>query len=209
MNLIESLNWRYATKKFDASKKINQATVNTILEAGNLSASSYGLQPWKLVLVETPELRQKLVEHAWGQQQVADASHLIVIARDADLTAEDVEAFVKNVATTRELPEEALADYKGMMLNTVNTLPAEAKDVWVSKQAYIVLGNLLAACAQLGVDSTPMEGFVPEKFDEVLGLDKHGLKSTVILPIGYRAEDDAYQHLAKVRKDINEVVVKL
>ncbi|MBB6458954.1 NAD(P)H-dependent oxidoreductase [Flammeovirga kamogawensis] len=209
MALLDSLKWRYATKKFDASKKVDETTLNTILEAGNLSASSYGLQPWKLVVVETKELREELLAHSWGQKQVVDASHLIVIAREANLTADHVNTFADNVKAARNLPEEAIADYRGMMLNTVNSLPDEVKDIWNSKQAYIVLGSLLAACADLKVDSTPMEGFVPEKYDEVLGFDKLGLKSTVILPIGYRAEDDGYQHLAKYRKPLDEVVVKL
>ncbi|MBD0405397.1 NAD(P)H-dependent oxidoreductase [Flammeovirga sp. EKP202] len=209
MNIIESLNWRYATKKFDATKKIDEATVQTILEAGNLSASSYGLQPWTIVVVKTPELREALVPHAWGQKQVADASHLIVIARTADLTVEDVEAFIQNVASTRGIPADALGDYKGMMVNTVNNLSPEDKDTWVAKQAYIVLGNLLTACAQLEVDSTPMEGFVPAEVDKVLGFEELGLKSTILLPIGYRAEDDDYQHLAKVRKPLDEAIVTL
>ncbi|AZQ61495.1 NAD(P)H-dependent oxidoreductase [Flammeovirga pectinis] len=209
MALLDSLKWRYATKKFDASKKLDEATLNSILEAGNLSASSYGLQPWKLVVVETKALREELFAHSWGQRQVLDASHLIVIAREATLTADHVNTFADNIKEARNLPEEAIADYRGMMLNTVNSLPDEVKDIWNSKQAYIVLGSLLAACADLKVDSTPMEGFVAEKYDEVLGFDKLGLKSTVILPIGYRAEDDGYQHLVKYRKPLSEVVVKL
>lgn len=209
MSIIENLNWRYATKKFDANKKIDDATLNTILEAGNLSASSYGLQPWKIIVVKNPELREALVPHAWGQTQVAEASHLLIIARNANLSVEDVEAFIQNVATVRGIPAEALGDYKGMMVNTVSNLSAEDKDNWVAKQAYIVLGNLLNVCASLKVDSTPMEGFVPAEVDKVLGLDKLGLKSTLFLPIGFRAEVDDYQHLKKVRHSLEDTVVTL
>lgn len=209
MDILESLNWRYATKKFDADKKVDEQIVNTILEAGNLSASSYGLQPWKIVVVKNPELRSQLLPHAWGQAQVVDASHLLIIARSEELTVEDVEEFVKDTASKRGIPEEVLSDYKGMMVNTVSNLSLEDKDNWVAKQSYIVLGNLLSACAQLKVDSTPMEGFVPAEVDKVLGLDKLGLKSTLLLPIGYRAEDDDYQHLAKVRKSLDEAIITL
>ncbi|ANQ47818.1 NAD(P)H-dependent oxidoreductase [Flammeovirga yaeyamensis] len=207
MSIIESLNWRYATKKFDPTKKLDEATVNTILEAGNLSASSYGLQPWKIIVVKNEEIRQQLVEHSWGQQQVVDASHLLVIARHSAIAESDVQAFIENISETRGIPQEALAEYKGMMTNTVNNLSDQDKDVWVGKQAYIVLGNLLAVCAELKVDSTPMEGFVPDKYDEILGLDKLGLKSTVLLPIGFRAEDDDYQQLKKVRKSLSDSVL--
>ncbi|WP_052432289.1 NAD(P)H-dependent oxidoreductase [Flammeovirga pacifica] len=207
MSIIESLNWRYATKKFDSTKKLDEATVNTILEAGNLTASSYGLQPWKIIVVKNEDVRKQLVEHSWGQNQVVDASHLIVIARHSALSVDDVQAYIDNIVKTREIPEEAIADFKGMMVNTVSSINDQDKDVWVAKQAYIVLGNLLNACAELKVDSTPMEGFLPEKYDEVLGLAEHGLKSTVVLPIGYRAEDDVYQNLKKVRKPLSESVM--
>ncbi|GAA4822728.1 NAD(P)H-dependent oxidoreductase [Algivirga pacifica] len=208
MDIIEKLNWRYATKKFD-TKKLPQETVEQIIEAGNLTASSYGLQPWKIVVVENPEVREQLVEYSWGQAQVKDASHLLVIARQADINADDVEAFIENIVATRGVPAEALSDYKNMMLSTISRLDESAKQVWMDKQAYIVLGNLLTVCAALNVDTCPMEGFVPAEYDRILGLVDKGLQSVLVLPIGYRAEDDTYQHLKKVRKPLEEAVVTI
>lgn len=206
MNIIEKLNWRYATKKF-STEKLPQATVDTILEATTLTASSYGLQPWKVVIVENPALREELVEHSWNQAQVKDASHLLVICRQTDLTTDDVTSYITNISETRGIPAESLEGFQKMMLGGLDA--GSFSETWMKNQAYIVLGNLLTVCATLGVDSCPMEGFVAEKYDEILGLKDKGLNSVLVCPIGYRAEDDTYQHLKKVRKPIKDTVITI
>ncbi|MEH0156798.1 NAD(P)H-dependent oxidoreductase [Limibacter armeniacum] len=208
MNVIEKLNWRYATKKF-STEKLPQDKVDTILEAATLTASSYGLQPWSIVVVNDPAVREQLVEHSWGQMQVKDASHLLVIARQSDMTPAHVEAYIDNIVNTRNIPADAVAGFKDTMLGTVNSLSAEDKALWMSKQAYIVLGNLLTVCATLDVDACPMEGFIPEKYDEILGLKEKGLASVLVLPIGIRAEDDSFQHMKKVRKSLEDTIVTI
>lgn len=205
-DVLETLKWRYAVKKFD-TKRLPEETVATILEAGNLTASSYGLQPWRILVVENPELRAAIKEHAWGQTQVVDASHLLVICRQTELTEQDITDFTVRMSQARNIPVEELEPYRQMMLSTtVQARTPEALAEWMAKQSYIVLGNLLAACAALGVDSVPMEGFSAEAVDQVLGLKEKGLASVTMLPIGYRSEQDPFAGQAKVRRPLEEVV---
>ena len=209
MNTIESLNWRYATKKFDADRKLTDDQVNQILEAGNLAASSYGLQPYKFVVVNNQELQDKLVPHSYKQQQVADASHVIVIAVRTDVNADYICAFTALMEKERGLDAGKLDTYKGMMLGTVGKLPPEDLNVWSAKQAYIVLGTMLAAAASIEVDACPMEGFVADDYDELLDLKSQNLRSVLVLPIGYRADDDKSQHQKKIRQPLDEIVVRI
>lgn len=208
-NLIESLNWRYATKKFDASKKISDADFNTIKEAIRLSASSYGLQPYKVLVIESPELRAKIQPAAWGQSQIVDASHVLVFANQTDFGDAEIEAFGDNMAETRGIPAESIQGYVNFVKSKISTLPLEKRDNWTSKQAYIALGTLLNIAAELKIDATPMEGFEPEKINEILGLDKLGLNASLIATLGYRHEEDAAQHLKKVRKSNEEFYINL
>ncbi len=208
MTILDALRWRYATKTFDASKKISMEAFEELLEALRLSASSYGLQPWKFVVVENPELRAKVREIAWNQGQVTDASHLIVLCRPETVTAADVDHFVQVTASTRGIDAASLDGYKQMMLGTVNGMDEEKKAVWMAKQVYLALGNLLTVCAVQGIDACPMEGFDPAKCDEILGLPALGLRSVVLCPVGYRADDDKYASLAKVRYPKEEVIVR-
>ena len=192
--LLENLNWRYATKKFDATKKISADDLNTLKEAVRLAASSYGLQPFKVVLVENPEIREKLKAAAWGQTQITDASHLFVFANDLNAGPESVAAYIKNISETRGLPTEALGGFADMMNGVISNLSQEAKNIWTSKQTYIALGTLLAAAAELKIDATPMEGFNAAAFNEILGFDKLGLNASVIATVGYRHTEDDTQH---------------
>ena len=207
--LLDNLNWRYATKKFDATKKIAPADLNTLKEAVRLAASSYGLQPFKVVLVENPEIREKLKAAAWGQTQITDASNLFVFANDLNAGPESVAAYIKNISETRGLPTEALGGFADMMNGVISNLSQEAKNIWTSKQTYIALGTLLAAAAELKIDATPMEGFNPAQFNEILGFDKLGLNAAVIATVGYRHDEDEAQHYKKVRKSQEELFITI
>lgn len=198
--IIEDLNWRYATKKFDPTKKVSAEDLETIKESLRLTATSYGLQSMKFLIVENPAIREQLKPVSWGQSQITDASHLIVLCSYIDINNDHVDQYMHDVATTRNLPLEATTQFGDFIKGTIATLTPEAKEIWSSKQVYIALGQALHTCATLRIDSTPMEGFDAKAYDEILGLSAKNLKATVLLPIGYRHEEDQNQHLAKVRK---------
>jgi nitroreductase len=206
---LENQNWRYATKKFDASKKISAADLDTLKEAIRLSTSSYGLQPYKVFIIENPELRAKLVDAAYGQKQVADASHLLVFANELNFGAAGIDQLANNISATRGLPLEAIQGYVDYMKGNITGLPEEVRNIWTAKQTYLALGNLLNAAAELKIDVTPMEGFVPAQVNEILGLDKLGLNASLLAPIGYRHVEDDTQHYKKVRKSNEELFITL
>ncbi len=207
--LVNNLNWRYATKKFDATKKISSEDLNTLKEAVRLAASSYGLQPYKVIVVENPEIREKLKAAAYGQTQITDASQLFIFANDLNAGAESVAAYIKNISETRGVPTEALGGFADMMNGVISNLTQEAKNIWTAKQTYIALGTLLAAAAELKIDATPMEGFNPASFNEILGFDKLGLNASVIATVGYRHEEDDTQHYKKVRKSHEDLFITI
>lgn len=207
--LVNNLNWRYATKKFDATKKISSEDLNTLKEAVRLAASSYGLQPYKVIVVENPEIREKLKAAAYGQTQITDASQLFIFANDLNAGAESVAAYIKNISETRGVPTEALGGFADMMNGVISNLTQEAKNIWTAKQTYIALGTLLTAAAELKIDATPMEGFNPAAFNEILGFDKLGLNASVIATVGYRHEEDDTQHYKKVRKSHEELFITI
>lgn len=204
MSLIQDLNWRYATKNMNG-ETVSAEKLETILAATNLAATSYGLQPFTVLVVTNEELKAKLQAAAYGQPQVGSSSAVLVFAVPLKITTEDIAAFINLVATTRSIPVEALDGYKGMILGTVGALPAEQQQIWAAKQAYIALGTALAAAAEQKVDACPMEGFDASQFDEILGLTEKGLKAVVIMPIGYRSADDATAQYIKVRKPESEL----
>ncbi|MFV5685871.1 NAD(P)H-dependent oxidoreductase [Flavobacterium sp. GB2R13] len=206
---LENQNWRYATKKFDASKKITTEDLNTLKEAIRLSSSSYGLQPYKVIIVENPELRAKIQPAAWGQSQIVEASHLIIFANQTNVDDTTIDSYLKNISETRNTPIEALSGYGDFMKSKISTLETELKNIWTAKQTYLALGNLLNAAAELKIDATPMEGFVPAQVNEILGLDKLGLNATLIATLGYRHEEDATQHYKKVRKSQEDLFITL
>ena len=204
-NFIENQKWRYATKKFDATKKVTSEDLETLKNAIQLSSSSYGLQLYKVFIVENPEVRAQLQPVSWGQSQIVDASHLFVFANIIDVQDNHIDDYLENIVKTRGLNPENVKGYGDFMKSKIISLSTAEKAIWTSKQTYLALGNLLNAAAELKIDVTPMEGFEPEKYNEILGLDKLGLNATLVAPIGYRHEDDATQHLAKVRKPIEEL----
>jgi nitroreductase len=206
---LENQNWRYATKKFDAAKKITTEDLNTLKEAIRLSSSSYGLQPYKVIIVENPELRAKIQPSAWGQSQIVEASHLIIFANETNVNDTTIDSYLKNISETRNTPIEALTGYGDFMKSKISTLPEDVKNIWTAKQTYLALGNLLNAAAELKIDATPMEGFVPAEVNEILGLEKLGLNATLIATLGYRHDEDATQHYKKVRKSNEELFITL
>lgn len=206
---LDHQNWRYATKKFDAAKKITTEDLNTLKEAIRLSSSSYGLQPYKVIIVENPELRAKIQPSAWGQSQIVEASHLIVFANETNIGDSAINSYLKNISEIRNTPIEALNGYGDFMKSKILSLPEDAKNIWTAKQTYLALGNLLNAAAELKIDATPMEGFVPDEVNEILGLDKLGLNATLIATLGYRHDEDTTQHYKKVRKSNEELFITL
>ena len=202
---IENQNWRYATKKFNSEKKISNSDLEILKEAIQLSTSSYGLQPYKVVIVENEEIRKQLQPASWGQSQITDASHLFVFASITNVDSSYINNFVENMAKTRNIPVESIKAYADFMIGNITTLSPEKQFIWSQKQAYLALGNLLNVAAELKIDVTPMEGFIPEQYNEILGLTEKGLSATLVATIGYRDDEDATQHYAKVRKPISEL----
>jgi len=202
---IENQNWRYATKKFNSEKKISNSDLEILKEAIQLSTSSYGLQPYKVIIVENEEIRKQLQPASWGQSQITDASHLFVFASITNVDAEYINNFVENMAKTRNIPVESIKAYADFMIGNITTLTPEKQFIWSQKQAYLALANLLNVAAELKIDVTPMEGFIPEQYNKILGLTEKGLSATLVATIGYRADEDATQHYAKVRKPISEL----
>ena len=201
MELLESLQWRYATKKMNGDK-IPQDKLERILEATRLAPSSYGLTPYQVIVVEDQEIKEKLVGACYGQTQLADSSAVLVFAVWDTIDNDEVENYINTIADQRNIPVNVLDDFKGMMIGTLSNMTEEQKTIWAQKQTYIGLGFSLVASALEGVDSTPMEGFVPSQVDEVLGLKELGLRSTLILPLGYRDTDNDYlSTMKKVRRE--------
>ncbi|MEM8763521.1 MAG: NAD(P)H-dependent oxidoreductase [Bacteroidota bacterium] len=204
--ILEDLQWRYATKKFDPSKKISEDQLNTLLEAARLSPTSYGLQPFHVFVVEDAEIREQLKPVSWNQSQIVDASHLLVFANHNEFDASLVDEYLDNVSETRGVSLEQLKGYGDFMKSKLLDLPEASKDSWTARQVYIALGNVMTAAATLKVDTCPMEGFDRKAYDEILGLSEKGLTTTVVLPVGYRSEEDETQHYAKVRRAAEDFV---
>ena len=205
MSLVEDLKWRYATKKFDASKQVSNEDLRTIKEAISLTATSYGLESYKVLVVQNPEIRAKLLPASWGQTQVTDASHLLVFCNYNEVTSDHIDGLVKLKSDTQGIAIENLKGYGDFMKKTIGNIPSEGIKIWTAKQTYIALGNAMAACAELKIDSCPMEGYDAIQYNEILGLDAKGLNATLVLPIGYRSVEDKTQHGKKVRKPLNEL----
>lgn len=209
MSIIEQLNWRYATKKFDSSRSLSEDQIDTLKQAFNLTALSYGLQTLKLIVIKDKDIREGLVEVSFGQKQVVDASHLLVLCIKDNIDQEDVEDHFTTIKSIRNTSDAILDPFKEQLKNTINDMPCSKKIDWATRQAYIALGNLMTVCAIEEIDSCPMEGFLPDELDKKLNLKDHGLKSVLLLPVGFRAEDDLFATLKKVRKPISETVIEL
>ena len=208
-NIIQLLNWRYATKSFDSNKKLNDAQLATLLNAIQLAPSSYGLQPYQIIVVSNQEIKEALKVAAYGQSQLAQASHVLVFARTKNYTIAHVDEFAANIIATRGVTAEDIKGYVDTMKGTVESQTQDQLAVWNSKQAYIALGILLESAALNGIDACPMEGFDTAKFDEILGLDAKNLASVVIAPVGFRSTEDDAQHYKKVRKSQQDLFIHI
>jgi nitroreductase len=206
-DLIQTLNWRYATKKFDPARKIPADLWDTLEQALVLTPSSFGLQPWKFIVVTDPAVKAKLRAVSWGQPQVEDCSHLVVFTARRNMRSEDIDHYVKRIAEVRDVPEASLSGYADMMKGSIIQGPlSKMVESWTARQAYIALGNFMTCAAALGVDTCPMEGLDPGQYDEILGLVGTDYHTLAICPAGYRSQEDAYAKLAKVRFPKEQVI---
>ncbi len=204
--ILEQLNWRYATKSYDKTKKVSAEDWETLETALTLAPSSFGLQPYKFIVITEPELREKLKPAAWGQSQITDASHLVVFAYKKTLTDADIEHFVDRIVEVRGVPRETLTDYENIIKGSAKqAVDGGYIEVWNSRQAYIALGFLLQTAALLNIDATPMEGFDAAQFNEILGLTDYS--AVALAAVGYRdAENDWLASLQKVRFPKDELI---
>lgn len=205
MKLLEDLKWRYATKKFDHKKEVGTEEINIIKQSIQLAATSYGLQLFKVIEVKDKAIRQKLLPASWNQKQVTEASHLFVFCNYVDVEDINVDAYMQLKADIQGLKIEDLKGYANFIKETLSAISIEKKQVWMAKQTYIALTNAMTACAALKIDSTPMEGFSPKSYSDILNLESKGLQASVVLAIGYRSEEDKTQYSKKVRKPIKEL----
>lgn len=203
---LENLNWRYATKSFDSSKKIDSTLLSKLLDSSRLSPSSFGLQPWKFFVVEDLAIREKLKSHAWNQPQITECSHLVVFANRASVDEDYINNFTAQIEKERGLAVGSVDPYKSMILGSLPMMQGEQGQSWMTKQLYIALGVLMTACSEAKVDSCPMEGFDPLKFDEILGLPTKGYHSRVLCALGYRSPEDKAASAKKIRFQSSEVV---
>ncbi|MFD1630394.1 NAD(P)H-dependent oxidoreductase [Pseudopedobacter beijingensis] len=207
--IIDKLNWRYATKKFDTSKKLTNEQLSNLLEVVQLSPSSFGVQPYRILVISDPDVRAKLRAAGSNQPQITDASQLFVFAVYDNFDSSHIEDYIHNIAATRETSRESLAGMEGVLKSIVNSKNKEELKNWNSRQAYIALGTLLESAALLGFDACPMEGFNNSEFDEILNLREKNLTSVVIAAVGFRDEDDKYQHYKKVRKHRKDLFIEI
>lgn len=207
--LIDALNQRYATKIFDPEKKISEKDLSTLIEALRLTPTSYGLQLMKTIVVDNSEKRAALLSHSYNQKQVVDSSHLIILCREKEVNEKHISNYINNIATTREVKHEHLEGFESMMKSSILSMPTIKQNNWMDNQVYIALGNLLNACALLKIDSCPMEGFVSEKYDEILGLDVLNLSSVLAIPVGYRSDLDKNATTKKVRRSKEDFLIRM
>jgi nitroreductase len=205
--LLKSLQWRYATKVFDANKIIPADVWGALEKTLVLTPTSYGLQPYKFLIVQDAATRAALLPHSWGQKQVVDCSHFVVFTARTEMTAADVDKLIARISSVRGVPAESMTPYWNMMIgDVVNGPRGKTAHEWAARQCYIALGNLMTAAAVLGVDACPMEGLVPAEYDKILKLEGTGYKTVVACALGYRAAGDKYASLAKVRYTAAELV---
>ena len=204
--LLAALRWRYATKQFDATRKIPAETWDALEQSLVLTPSSFGLQPWKFLVVDNPAVRAKLQADSWNQPQVTDASHFVVLTARTDLHSSDVDAWISRMSEVQGTPAEAFAQLKGMIAGFAEKMSDEERHFWNVRQIYIALGQLMASAALLGIDACPMEGISAAGYDRILGLEGSGHATVVACALGYRAESDKYATIPKARFDRAKVI---
>ena len=206
---IDALQWRYATKKFDPDKKLNDKQIDILKQAFNLTATSYGLQPLKLIVISDEAIKKQLVPLSMNQKQVRDASHVLVLCTEDVVNSQFIKEHFKRVEEIRNTDRKILKPFESFLIHNFSEKDTEEIDLWMSKQAYLAMGNLLTVCAMEGIDACPIEGFHPERYDKLLKLDELGLRSVLVLPVGFRAEDDIFAEFKKVRRGVGDVIIEI
>ncbi|UJH92936.1 NAD(P)H-dependent oxidoreductase [Antarcticibacterium sp. 1MA-6-2] len=209
MENIKALKWRYATKKFDSQKLLPKGKIEVLKNAFNLTATSYGLQPIKLVIIQNKELQEKLVKYSFNQKQVATASHVLVICIENKVDREFIERYFKRVHAIRATPADILQPFQNFLIGDFEKKHIDEISVWATNQAYLALGTLMTVCATEAIDACPMEGFEPKEYNDLLGLEDRNLESVLVLPVGYRAKDDMFSEFEKVRRPLSDVIIEL
>lgn len=209
MDIIDSLKWRYATKKFDPNKRLTDEQIDILKKAFTLTATSFGLQPLKLIVISNKRLQKEFIPLAFGQRQVADASHLLVICINENTTTDDINSYFNRVIETRGTDEKIISSFREQLIDMFNEKSIDEKQLNSKHQAYITLGNLMTVCAVEKIDACPMEGFLPHKVDKLLNLPEKNLKSVLLLPVGFRAESDFMSSEKKVRKPLEELILEI
>ncbi len=205
MALVNTLHWRYATKQFDSGKRIDESIITDLLKGMNLAPSSYGLQPYEFVVISNKDLQEELMQASYGQVQIRDASHVIVLCAKTNITPEYIDQYVQHIAKIRSISVEDLREYRDMMIDAISQKTDAEVGVWARNQCYLVLGVLMSLCTDMHIDSCPMEGFISEKYNQILNLEEKGLHATLVIPIGYRSSEDAMQHMKKVRRELDHM----
>ena len=208
-DVLERLKWRYATKKFDASKRLSEEKLSILKESFNLTATSYGLQPLKMVILSNPDLKKLLVPITMDQAQVENASHVLVICIETKIDSDYIKDHFNLVVKIRSTPREILSSFEEYLVSSFSDKQSDELNIWSTNQAYLALGNLLTVCAIEKIDACPIEGFDPDKYDELLQLNEKGLQSVIVLAVGYRAEDDMFSGFDKVRRGVDEVIIEM
>jgi nitroreductase / dihydropteridine reductase len=208
-DIIEKLSWRYATKKFDPTRELSEAKLNTLKESFNLTASSYGLQPIKMVVVKDGAMKEKLVSATFNQTKVAEASHLLVLCSETQISPNYIKDHFSRVQQTRNTEREILEPFENALLDTFAKMDRDAIIQWMDNQVFLAMGNLLTVCALEQIDACPIEGFRPEAYEELLQLKSYGLRPVLLLAVGYRAVDDMFSGMEKVRRGVEEVFLEL
>lgn len=206
-DIIKDLEWRYAVKKFDSSKEIERTKLERIKKAFNLTATSYGLQPIKMAVLKNKEIQEQLVQYSYGQKQVAQASHVLILCIEKKIDAEYISGYFEKVKKIRGTSESVLEPFRNELVNAFDKMDTREIEQWATNQAYLAMGNLLTICAAEQLDACPMEGFIPDSYDKLLDLTSKGLRSVLVLPIGYRAEDDIFSGFKKVRRDMENSII--
>lgn len=208
-SIIKDLEWRYATKKFDDDKILPLEKIEVLKQAFNLTATSYGLQPVQLVIIHNKTLQKKIVEFSYGQKQIASASHILLFCVQTDINTAYITAYFNRIQTIRKTSDKILTPFKDNLIKDFSSKSKEEIFQWAKNQAYLIMGNLLTVCAIEKIDACPMEGFDKEKTDNFLKLNNKKLRSVLMMPIGYRANDDIFSEMKKVRKDMEKSVIEI
>ena len=209
IDTIERLEWRYAVKKFDPEKKLSEGQLDRLKKAFNLTATSYGLQPIRMAVLSDEPLQNQLVAHSYNQQQVAQASHLLIFCVETNVDSDYIKSYFDRVKEIRGTNDDILNPFREYLVEQFSSKDKQQVQEWATRQAYLAMGNLLTICAMEEIDACPMEGFVPEAYDELLGLKEQGLHAVLVLPVGYRAEDDMFAAFKKVRRELAKSVIDL